>query len=361
MALSVDIRKKMGDFQLEVRFEAENECLALLGASGCGKSVTLRCIAGILTPDEGKIVLDGVTLFDSTANINLPPQKRNVGYLFQQYALFPNMTVRQNIAAAVRDKRRRKEVTEEKLRQFRLEEMADKRPSQISGGQQQRTALARILASNPKAILLDEPFSALDSYLKYQLEVELAETLEQFPGTVLWVSHDRGEVFRNCRRVCVLDHGKSQVTFTLRELFHEPVTEAAARLSGCKNYADAVPNGTSVSLPEWGLTLDCGKEVPVDIRRIGIRAHHITMTEANAPGAFPCDVLRVIQDVFITIVLLRPEGAAPDAPPLRMELDREAWYAAKDKHHIWASIQPRDILLLKGGEDDVSCRCLDGQ
>ena len=94
MALSVDIRKKMGDFQLEVRFEAENECLALLGASGCGKSVTLRCIAGILTPDEGKIVLDGVTLFDSADKINLPPQKRQVGYLFQQYALFPNMTVR---------------------------------------------------------------------------------------------------------------------------------------------------------------------------------------------------------------------------------------------------------------------------
>ena len=347
MALSVDIRKKMGDFQLEVRFEAESECLALLGASGCGKSVTLRCIAGILTPDEGKIVLDGVTLFDSAAKINLPPQKRKVGYLFQQYALFPNMTVRQNIAAAVRDKQRRKAVTEEKLRQFRLEEVADKRPGQISGGQQQRTALARILASEPKAILLDEPFSALDSYLKYQLEVELAETLEQFPGTILWVSHDRNEVFRNCRRVCVLDRGISQGTFTLRELFHEPVTEAAARLSGCKNYADAVPNETSVSLPEWGLTLDCGKAVPTDIRRIGIRAHHVTITEANAPGAFPCNVLRVIQDVFITIVLLRPEGAAPDAPPLRMELDREVWHAVEDKQHVWVSIQPRDILLLK--------------
>ena len=347
MALSVDIRKKMGDFQLEVRFEAENECLALLGASGCGKSVTLRCIAGILTPDEGKIVLDGVTLFDSAAKIDLPPQKRNVGYLFQQYALFPNMTVRQNIAAAVRDKLRRKAVTEEKLRQFRLEEVADKRPGQISGGQQQRTALARILASEPKVILLDEPFSALDSYLKYQLEVELAETLEQFPGTILWVSHDRNEVFRNCRRVCVLDQGKSQGTFTLRELFHEPVTEAAARLSGCKNYADAVPQGTSVSLPEWGLTLECGKEVSADIRRIGIRAHHVTMAAANAPGAFPCTVLRVIQDVFVTIVLLRPEGAAPDAPPLRMELDRDVWHAAEDKKHVWVSIQPRDILLLK--------------
>ena len=347
MALSVDIEKQLGDFTLSVRFEAENECLALLGASGCGKSVTLRCIAGILTPDKGKIVLDGVTLFDSTAQIDLPPQKRQVGYLFQQYALFPNMTVRQNIAAAVRDKQRRKAVTEEKLRQFRLEEVADKRPSQISGGQQQRTALARILASEPKTILLDEPFSALDSYLKYQLEVELAETLEQFPGTILWVSHDRGEVFRNCRRVCVLDQGISQGTFTLRELFHQPVTEAAARLSGCKNYADAVPMGNAVSLPEWGLILNCGKEVPADIRRIGIRAHHVTIAEPQSPGSFPCAVQRVIQDVFITIVLLRPEGAAPDAPPLRMELDREDWYAVEDKQHVWAAIQPRDILLLK--------------
>ena len=146
MALSVDIRKKMGDFQLEVQFEAEQETLALLGASGCGKSVTLRCVAGILTPDEGKIVLDGVTLFDSAARINLPPQKRQVGYLFQQYALFPNMTVRQNIAAAVREKQQRKAVTKEKLRQFRLEEVADKRPDQISGRQLQRTALARNLA-----------------------------------------------------------------------------------------------------------------------------------------------------------------------------------------------------------------------
>lgn len=347
MALSVDIRKKMGDFQLEVQFEAERETLALLGASGCGKSVTLRCIAGILTPDEGKIVLDGVTLFDSVAKVNLTPQKRQVGYLFQQYALFPNMTVRQNIAAAVRDKQRRKAVAEEKLRQFRLEEVADKKPGQISGGQQQRTALARILASEPKTILLDEPFSALDSYLKYQLEVELAETLEQFPGTILWVSHDRNEVFRNCRRVCVLDWGKSQRTVTLRELFHEPVTEAAARLSGCKNYADAVPEGNSVSLPEWGLKLDCGREVPADIRRIGIRAHHVTMADAGTPGAFPCDVLRVIQDVFVTIVLLRPEGATPDAPPLRMELDRETWQRAENKSHVWISIQPRDILLLK--------------
>lgn len=347
MALSVNIRKRLGDFRLEVRFEADNEPLALLGASGCGKSVTLRCIAGILTPDEGKIVLDGVTLYDSASAIDLPPQKRKVGYLFQQYALFPNMTVRQNIAAAVRDRSKRQAAAAEKLRQLQLEAVADQKPGQLSGGQQQRCALARILASEPKAILLDEPFSALDSYLRYQMEMELAETLDRFPGTVLWVSHDRGEVFRNCRCVCVMDQGRSQGTYTLRELFHEPGTEAAASLSGCKNFVDAVPKGNAVFLPEWGFTLECGKPVPPDIHRVGIRAHHVALAEPQAPGAFPCEVLRVVQDVFNTIVLLRPETAAPDAPPLRMELDRAVWHAAADKRRVWIAIQPRDILLLK--------------
>ena len=347
MALSVDIRKKMGNFQLAVRFEAKNETLALLGASGCGKSVTLKCVAGILTPDEGKIVLDGVTLYDSAARINLPPQKRQVGYLFQQYALFPNMTVRQNIAAAIPENKERKTAVEGLLRRFQLEDVAGKKPAQLSGGQQQRTALARILAAKPKAILLDEPLSAMDSYLKYQLELELAETLEDFPGTILWVSHDRGEVFRNCKQVCVIDSGASQGVFTLRQLFHQPETEAAARLSGCKNYADAVPRGTAVFLPQWGLTLDCGKPVPEEIRRVGIRAHHVTLSAEDIPHAFPCGVTRVIHDVFSTIVLLRPEGSAPDAPPLRMELNREVWSAAEDQSRVWVSIRPQDILLLK--------------
>ena len=151
MSLTVRIRKQMGDFSLEADFTAQQETLGLLGASGCGKSVTLKCIAGILRPDEGLIQLDGQTLYDSAAGICLPPQKRGVGYLVQSYALFPNMTVRQNIAAAVTDRRLRRSETEEKLRQFRLEEIAELKPPQLSGGQQQRTALARILASRPLA------------------------------------------------------------------------------------------------------------------------------------------------------------------------------------------------------------------
>lgn len=347
MALSVDIRKKLGNFRLDVQFDTENEPFALLGASGCGKSVTLRCIAGILTPDEGRIVLDGVTLFDSAAKIDLPPRKRGVGYLFQQYALFPHMTVRQNIAAAVRDKSRRAEMTAEKLRQFRLEDAADKRPGQLSGGQQQRTALARILASEPKAILLDEPFSALDSYLRQQLELELAEMLAPFPGDLLWVSHDRSEVFRNCRRICVLDDGMTQGPFTPQALFRQPGTEAAARVSGCENFSDALPDGDTVTLPQWGLTLRCVPAFPPDVRRAGIRADHIRPAAEAAENAFSCRVVRVIEDLFTAVVLLQPDGAAADAPPLRMELSGEDREALSGPSRLTVCIRPEDLLALR--------------
>ena len=347
MALSVDIRKKLGKFQLQVQFEAGDERLALLGASGCGKSLTLRCVAGIIRPDAGKIVLDGVTLFDSAAGVDLPPQRRRVGYLFQQYALFPNMTVRQNIAAAVRDRAAQEETVSTLLRRFRLEELAGLKPGQLSGGQQQRTALARILASRPQVLLLDEPFSALDSYLKSQLELELMETLDQFPGTVLWVSHDRGEVFRSCQRVCVIDGGQSQPVQDLSQLFHAPGTEAAARLSGCKNFADALPRGDEVYLPAWDLTLRCGRPVPPDTVRAGVRARFVRPAGGPGENTFPCAVARVVEDVFSTVVILRPEGSAPDAPPLRMELDKMAWRALPDRERLTVQIAPRDILLFR--------------
>jgi molybdate transport system ATP-binding protein len=247
----------------------------------------------------------------------------------------------------VRDKAKRDHVVAEKLRQFQLEAVAGQKPWQLSGGQQQRTALARIFASEPKAILLDEPFSALDSYLKYQLEVELAETLERFPGPVLWVSHDRGEVFRNCCRVCVIDRGHSQPVQTLAELFRRPDTEAAARLSGCKNYAKAVPQGDSILLPEWNVTLRCAGPVAPEVCRMGIRAHHVRFAAPGGENAFSCAVTRVIEDVFSTVVLLRPDGAEAGAPPLRMELEKAAWQAAPDKTRVTVEIPGEDILLLR--------------
>ena len=163
MSLLVDIEKRLDTFTLRVQFETEHGATALLGASGCGKSVTLKCIAGIMTPDRGRIVLDGETLFDSERRVNLPPQRRCVGYLFQQYALFPNMTVQQNILCGIRTGSRaeKQRAAAEQLRRFRLDGLEKRYPSQLSGGQAQRVALARILASQPRAILLDEPFSQI--------------------------------------------------------------------------------------------------------------------------------------------------------------------------------------------------------
>ena len=347
MALSVNIRKKLGSFQLEVQFEAEQGTpLALLGASGCGKSVTLRCIAGILKPDEGRISLDGVVLYDSAAGIDLPPQQRRVGYLFQQYALFPNMTVRQNIAAAVPNRRERSVQTAELLRRFQLEEVASQRPWQLSGGQQQRCALARILASAPRVILLDEPFSALDSYLKCQLEWELAEMLSTFSGPVVWVSHDRGEVLRNCPEVCVMDRGQAQITQAMKELMAHPGSEAAARLSGCENFVDAMGHGNTVTLRDWGVTLNCTAPVPDTVCRIGIRARNLHPAEEQTMNAISCRVVRVVEDTDALTVLLRPDGAAPDLPPVRMAAAKGSWKKTAGEQII-VTVDPDGILPLE--------------
>lgn len=347
MSLSVDIKKHLGDFCLSVNFKAENEVLGLLGASGCGKSVTLRCIAGIIKPDEGHIELDGKVFFDGEKKIHLPPQERRVGYLFQQYALFPNMSVAQNISSAVRDKSRKAEVVAQLLSTYQLQNVASSRPAQLSGGQQQRAALARILASDPEILLLDEPFSALDSYLKAQLEQELADTLDSFRGNVMWVSHDRDEVFRNCNRVCILDDGKSQSVVTPNDLFYDPKTVSAAKLSGCKNVVAALADNSLIKVPCWNLTLNCAHPVGSDISAIGLRAHHIGFADNNDENAIPCSVVRTMDNVFSTIIILRPLGSLPNSPTLRMEIKKELWTARQDKKNVTVSIAPQNILLLR--------------
>lgn len=348
MSLSVAIRKRLGDFSLDVQFEAGDTPLALFGASGCGKSVTLKCIAGILRPDEGRITLDGRVLFDSAAGIDLPPQQRHVGYLFQQYALFPNMTVRQNIAAAVRRNDRRETLVRDLLHRFRLEDKASLRPRQLSGGQQQRTALARILASEPSAILLDEPFSALDSHLKWQLELELRDILAEFSGPVVWVTHDRGEAFRNCGRVCVLEAGRSSPTLEMHRLLSDPGTVAAARLSGCRNCLPCAPGprpGTVV-LPDWGLTLACAASWRAEITAVGIRSDSVRPAGPGEENAFRCQVVRVTEDVGHMAVLLRPEHARAGAPLLGMRADKGCWRALGDPAALWVAVAPGELMLL---------------
>lgn len=345
MSLTVDIEKRLGKFELKVAFEMPAETLALFGASGCGKSVTLRCIAGIMTPDAGRIILNGQTLFDSARRIDLRPQERRIGYLFQHYALFPNMTVEQNIACVMRDKAQASAHTNTLLKRFQLENVRRQRPGQLSGGQQQRAALARILACEPQALLLDEPFSALDSHLKAQLEQELHETIASFGGPVVWVSHDRDEVFRNCERVCVVEAGCSRPAVTPHELFVNPCTASTARLSGCKNIVAVRPEAGAVYVDSWGVRLECGRAVNEAVNAIGLRAHHLYFAGEGAPNAMACRLVRSLDNVFSTIVILRPEGADADAPQLSLEIAKEKLPQLQER--MFVAIAPENILLLK--------------
>ena len=352
MPLNVRIRKRYGDFSLNVDFSAEpGEALALLGASGCGKSTTLKCIAGIHRPDWGRIELNGETLFDSEKKIDLPPQKRRIGYLFQQYALFPNMTVEQNITACLRrlDRNKRRERARELIFLLRLEGTENLRPAQLSGGQQQRTALARILASEPLAILLDEPLAALDSFLRGQLEPELRDVLAQFGGPAVWVSHDRGEVYRNCRRVCVLTDGTSAPACGVKDLMAAPRTVSAARLSGCGNYVPVRPGprpGT-VEVPAWKLTLEAAAPWREGVTVLGIRENRVHPAEDGTVNTFLCRTVRVAEDVSAMLIDLRPEGAAADAPLLRMELDKKTWESLSDQKNVCVTVRPENLLLLE--------------
>jgi len=300
----VDIRKKLGDFTLDVRFSQDEKKLSssgldhesasgsrsaaqagstgnratigILGPSGCGKSVTLKCIAGVMRPDEGIIRVNGTTYFDSEKKIDLKPQQRRVGYMFQNYALFPNMNLRRNIECGIRGAQMqgrkhprtgtdsltvtggpaaagpmagngaagaemnsvpqtRREVDEkvdEIIRKLQLTGLEKLRPSQLSGGQQQRCALGRILAGDPELIMLDEPFSALDEYLRDEMIEETMKILDGFGKTAVFVTHSRAEAVLACSDILVFAEGKIQEAGEKKEVFSHPKTEWGRLLCG---------------------------------------------------------------------------------------------------------------------------------
>ncbi len=214
MNLEVKIQKKLKEIQLEASFSVGNECVGLMGPSGSGKSMTLKCIAGIEQPDSGEIILNKNPLFDSSKKIDFPPQKRKIGYLFQGYALFPNMTVEENIQCGLKAKKLakpdRERRTVEMMEKFRIKELAKRYPRQLSGGQKQRTALARLMAYEPDVILLDEPFSALDETLRDELQRELFHMLAEYQKPSILVSHDLREIRRLCKKHYTIKGGRVQ-------------------------------------------------------------------------------------------------------------------------------------------------------
>lgn len=353
--LQVKFQKQLKNFPLCIQFEAKGGCVGILGASGCGKSMTLKTIAGIETPDAGRICLGGRELFHRERNIDLPSRKRSVGYLFQNYALFPNMTVQQNIEAGISgQKAKRKQQAIRMAERFHVSELLSAYPGHLSGGQQQRVALARILASEPELLLLDEPFAALDSYLKEELQLELKEHLQEFGKTALIVSHDRDEIYKLCDRTMVMEQGKILISKDTRALFEQPEYVTAARLTGCKNISRAEKRGRyRVYAVDWGVELCVDTPVFETHTHVGIRAHDFqpVMSEQEGMNQIWTVVEREARAPFEWTILFQnrknPKGS------MWMKVEREQTQIPEA-----VQVDPGRILLLtEGGKRDVSSSC----
>lgn len=234
--IAVDLHKKLvsdlGDFALDFRLDiAEGEFVALFGPSGAGKTTLLRCLAGLVQPDSGSIRVNGETWFDGATGTHLRPQERRVGYVFQDYALFPNMTVRGNLEFAQRGGADRRRV-DELIDMMQLGDLQGRKPATLSGGQQQRVALARALASEPRLLLLDEPLSALDLEIRQRLQDEILRLQRHFGLTTLLVSHDVSEVYKLCRRVVILENGHAVREGNPAEVFGSSETSGKFHFAG---------------------------------------------------------------------------------------------------------------------------------
>ena len=319
MSIFVDIEKHFQDFTLKAKFEVQNEVISLLGASGCGKSMILKCIAGIVKPDKGKIILDDVTLFDSEKN----------------------MTVLQNIkAGSLRDKKKDDSEIERVIEKFGLSDLEKRFPHQLSGGQQQRVALARILVSAQNILMLDEPFSALDTHLRFTLEKELKKVIKDFKKTVIFVSHNRDEVFRFSDKIAVMNNGNIEVFGDKEEVFSYPKTKEAALLTGCKNISrlKKLDNG-KIEAVDFGLIFNKPAD---DENYIGIRRHDVLLGKVE--NSCECKIVGVIENPFSYIISLNPIGK-PSNCIIDADISKEQ-YKNIDSENIFISITNEKIMLL---------------
>lgn len=310
--LEVRIKRKLPGFSLDVDFSANQEILAILGPSGSGKTMTLQCIAGLIRPDEGYIKLNDKVLLDSSKGINLPAQKRKVGFVFQNYALFPHLTVIQNISYGIRHlpASERKDRVSELLEKMNIQRLGDRYPRQLSAGQQQRVAVARALAPEPEVLLLDEPFSALDSLVKERLQLELQAVQHFYKGNMLFVTHDLTEGYKLSSKIAVFESGRIVQLDHKEKVISCPSNHTVARLVGFKNLLEGIVIDIGgphvwIYVPELGdkarvSSLDnnhlrVGQKVT-----IGIRPENVQLKEQPGDNTFQCTVDRTVEGVTAT-------------------------------------------------------------
>jgi molybdate transport system permease protein len=353
--LELDIGKCLDNFAMQVAFCAGKGAVGLLGASGSGKSMTLRMIAGISTPDRGRIALNGRVLFDHDAKVNTPAARRRIGFVFQDYALFPHLTVAQNVGFGLRalpEPEQRARIAKQ-LELLHISDLAHRYPKEISGGQRQRVAIARCMAIEPDALLLDEPFAALDPHLRRQMEEQLRATLADYNGVVVFVTHDMEEAFRFCTDLLVLDGGRIIAQGPKLELFERPQSVAAAQLTGCKNIVPArrVVSGR-IAVDAWNCELAVAGSVSCALTHVGFRSHQLLFQQAaEAANTFPCWLVSSSEAPHEMTLYLRlhssPQVGEP--PQLQADLPKDAWRALSAQPQPWrVTLDPRRLLLLEG-------------
>ena len=353
--LDVHVEKHLDHFNLRVLLRTGSGAVGLLGASGAGKSMTLRMIAGIVTPDRGRIVLNNRALYESETGKNLSAAQRRVGVVFQDYALFHNMTVAENIGfglSSLPEPERRTRI-QKQLDLMHIAELASRYPKEISGGQRQRVAIARCMAIEPDALLFDEPFAALDPHLRRQMEEQLRETLAGYKGAVIFVTHDMEEAFRFCTDLLVLDSGRVIASGPKHQLFERPQTVAAARLTGCKNIAAARRTSADrIAVDAWDCQLQTAEPVSGALTHVGIRSHQISFQPApNEANTFPCWLTSTSEAPHEMTLYLRLHAAPRGGEPahLQADLPKDMWRTLSAQPQPWrVKLDPARLLLLEG-------------
>lgn len=328
--LEVNIEKSMGNFKLKSSFKAEKGVLGILGPSGCGKSMTLKCISGLYVPDRGIIKLNDKILFSSESKINIPPRKRNIGYVFQNYALFPHLTVYKNIAYGIRglESEERNKKVKQMIERMQLAGLENHYPSQLSGGQQQRTALARTLITEPDLLFLDEPLSALDSHVKYLLEKELVSIIkDNYDGIVLLVTHNVEEAYRICSSIMIMEKGQNLQAGNKNEIIDTPESLTAARITGCKNLLPVdvlrMEDGQYTLKSNQLIFKSMKGNMEVSEQMIaGIRSHHLILYPfyRELENTFKCEVIKEIEGVFSYTIIVNCMGCV-----LEVEVEKASY------------------------------------
>jgi ABC-type sulfate/molybdate transport systems ATPase subunit len=357
VTLEVQIEKKLADFTLDVSFRAPAAPLSILGASGAGKTMLLRCIAGLERPGGGRVALNDRVLFDSEQKTRIPARERRIALLFQNYALFPHRTVAQNIAFGLYGLARAEQAArvESLVVRTHLAGLAQRYPRELSGGEQQRAALARALAIEPEALLLDEPLAALDTHLRAQVETLLQETFAAYRRPALLVTHNMEEAYRLGEQLLVLSRGRVAAFGVKEEIFRHPPSVEVAQLTGCKNISRARANADgSIAALDWGCQLRVATRNGKAPKYIGIRAHHIDFLEsASEAGAqeniFPCWVVRTSETPFRITLFLSVDQARGEAGAYQLQAEafKEKWQRFRERPFPWhVRLAPESLFLM---------------